>query len=180
MADPDDPTTSAGGPTAPLPDDRIALRANATKWVWVTLGSLVFVLAGGVMVLSETTGGVAKALGWVLVLLFGMCLVVALRQMINPGALIIGSDSIETLARRRLTTYELRQCGPFGTWRNPSRNSWHVVFDYRQDSDDDPIHRANRQLMGGSRVLFEHYGVPAEELAEMLERARQRALTADA
>ena len=149
----------------------IVLRASAARWVWVLIGSLAFALFGGAMLASARTGVVAKGIGVVLLVLFGFCAVVALREMRAPGSLTVSRDEIMMVSRGRLTSFAMADCGPFRTWRNPSRGTTHVVFDYSADGDTE-LARTNRQLMGGSRSLHEGYGVSTESLVDLLNQAR--------
>ncbi len=151
--------------------DGIVLRASTTKWMWVLIGSVAIAMFGGSLALSQLTGVIAKALGWMLVASFGFCAFVAVRELRAPGSLWISSESIEVHSRGRLTTYALAHCSRFTTWRNPSKGTTIVVFDYSLDGDTD-LARMNRQLMGGSRCLIEPYGVPTESLVDLLNQAR--------
>ncbi|MCU1365682.1 MAG: hypothetical protein JWN39_1321 [Ilumatobacteraceae bacterium] len=156
----------------------IVLRASAARWVWTLIGSLAFALFGGAMILSELTGAVAKGIGVVLFVLFGLCALVALREMRAPGSLTISRDDMNIVSRGRLTTFALADCSRFWTWRNPSRGSTHVVFDYAGDPDTE-LTRTNRKLMGGSRSLHESYGVSTESLVDLLNQARTAGLSGD-
>jgi hypothetical protein len=156
--------------------DQIILRASAGKWVWVLIGSLVFAMFGGGIALSAKTGVVAKGLGWFLVVLFGLCVVVALRELRAPGSLTISRRAIEVISRGRLTSFALADCSRFSAWRNPSRGNVVVVFDYSADGDTD-LARMNRQLMGGSRSLMDGYGLSTESLVDLLNQARAAGLS---
>lgn len=159
-------------------DGLIVLRASAGRWVWTLIGSLAFAMFGGAMILSEHTGAVAKGIGVVLLALFGFCAVVALREMRAPGSLMLSRHQMNIVSRGRLTTFALAECSRFSTWRNPSRGSTHVVFDYAGDPDTE-VSRTNRRLMGGSRSLHESYGVSTESLVDLLNEARTAGLSGD-
>jgi hypothetical protein len=152
---------------------RIVLRANSGKWVLILLGSLAFVLLGGAMALGAATSGLAKAIGGVLVVLFGFCAVTALRQILVPAVLVIGPEAFELIGRGRHTTFPFDECGRFMTWRNPSNAQTLVVFDFAGDGDTE-LARQNRALTGGSRSLPANYGVTADELARLLNDLRGR------
>lgn len=153
--------------------DHIVLRASAMRWVWVLIGSMVFVTLGVGMALGAETGVGGKVIGWLIALPFGFCAIVGLRQIVQPGSLAVGRTTIDMIRRGRLTTFELAACGRFSVWRNPSRGSSFVVFDYTLDGDTE-LHRANRQLMGGSRLLTDNYGMSADDLATLLNDVRNR------
>lgn len=157
--DPDqdpDPERDAGD----VPD-RILLRASAQRWIWVLIGSVVFVALGAGVALGNRVGAVATVIGAMVAVLFGACAVVALRQMLSPGSLLITRTSITLSAAGRLSTFELADCGPFTAWRNPSRGNVMVLFDHVPT--------------GASRSLPETYGVPPQELADLLESIRTSA-----
>jgi hypothetical protein len=164
------PDTDVDGDGAD-PGDRIALRASASKWVWVLIGSLVFATFGGGLIVGERTGGVAKGIGWILVVMFGFCAFTALRQVVAPGSLLVSRSSIDVVSQRRHTSFAVADCGPFMVWRNPSHGSTMVVFDYAADGDTE-LAVQNRQLMGGSRSLPGNYGVSAQDLADLLNDVR--------
>jgi len=153
--------------------DHIVLRASAVRWLWTLVGSAVFVAFGAGIALGARTGAVAKGIGWVLIVVFGSCALVALRQLTSPGSLTINPTSLDVIRHGRLTTFELAECGPFSTWRNPSRGTTMVVFDYRLDPDTE-LNRTNRAVMGGSRSLPDSYGLSASALAGLLNEARRR------
>jgi len=157
--------------------DRLVLRASAMRWVWVIIASMVFVALGAAMALGESTSGVAQLIGWLLVVAFGFCAFVAVRQMVNPGSLVVSRTTIDMLHRGRLASFDFSDCGPFTTWRNPSRGQVYVVFDHRPDGDSE-LNRTNRRLMGGSRLLSDNYGMSAETLADLLEGVRTQPATA--
>jgi energy-coupling factor transporter transmembrane protein EcfT len=154
--------------------DGIVLRESATRWVWVLVGSVAFAALGAALALAAHAGVVAIIIGVLMVLLFGFCAVVAVRQLLNPGWLVVSGTAIEVVHRGRTTTFAYKDCGPFTTWRNPSRGTVSVVFDYAPDGDSE-INRTNRRLMGGSRSLFDNYGMSPEALAKLLNDVRQGA-----
>lgn len=154
--------------------DRIVLRASAMRWVWTLIGSMVFATLGAGMALGEGTGVVARGIGWLLIGLFGFCGLVSLRQILNPGSLVVSRDGIDMIHRGRLATFSMNDCGRFTTWLNPSRGTTSVVFDYALDGDTE-LNRTNRRLMGGSRSFSDSYGLPAEVLAKLLNDARDGA-----
>lgn len=138
--------------------DRILLRASALRWIWVLIGSFVFVALGAGIALGNRVGAVATVIGAFIALLVGACAIVALRQILSPGSLLITRTSFVVSAAGRLTTFELSDCGPFTAWRNPSRGNVMVVFEHLPS--------------GAERSLPETYGVPPQELADLLESIR--------
>jgi hypothetical protein len=157
--------------------DCIVLRASSGKWVWVLIGSLVFLTFGAGLALGARTGAIAKGLGVVLIVMFGWCAVIALRQLMTPGALVITRLGFQVIGRGRVRSFAFAECGRFSVWRNPSRGSTMVVFDHVDDVDD--LARMNRQLMGASRSLSESYGLPSQALADLLDDVRSGRRTPD-
>ncbi|MEO6125340.1 MAG: hypothetical protein ABIR32_16675 [Ilumatobacteraceae bacterium] len=172
-AEPAKPANPVGEGEPAEPEDRIVLRASALRWVWVLIGSMVFVALGAGIALGAKTGIVAQVIGGTIAVVFGFCAVVGVRQMLQPGSLAVGRSSIDMIRRGRLTTYEFVDCGRFTVWRNSSRGSSFVVFDYTPDGDTE-LHRANRQMMGGTRLFTDNYGISADDLATMLNDVRNR------
>ena len=154
--------------------DHLVLRASTTRWVWVLIGSMVFVTIGGGMAFGVTTGVVAHAFGACTAVLFGFCAIVAIRQILNPGSLVISRDAIQMIRRGHVTIFGVKDCGRFTTWRNPSRGTVSVVFDYAPDGDTE-LNRTNRRLMGGSRSISDNYGLTPEALAHLLNEVRDAA-----
>jgi hypothetical protein len=138
--------------------DRILLRASSQRWIWVLIGSFVFVALGAGIALGNRVGAVATVIGGLIAVLFGACAVIALRQILTPGSLLITKTSMVVSAGGRLRTFDFADCGPFTAWRNPSRGNVIVVFDHLPTA--------------ASRSLPETYGVPAQELADLLESIR--------
>ena len=151
----DDPGEQPGEP------DRILLRASSQRWIWVLIGSAVFVALGAGIALGNRVGIIATVIGAAMAILFGVCAAIALRQILSPGSLLITKTEIVVSAGGRLTTYQLAECGPFTAWRNPSRGNVIVTFEHRP--------------AGASRSLPETYGVSASELADLLESIRTAA-----
>jgi hypothetical protein len=152
-------------------EEAIILRAGSGKWLWILLGSLVFVLFGAATALGRHTGTPAKIIGGLVIVLFAFCAVTALRQILVPDSLIITSEAVEIVGRRRHTRYAMADCGRFFTWRNPNSARTIVVFDYAPD-DDTELGRQNRALTGASRSIPGGYGIAADDLARLLNQAR--------
>jgi hypothetical protein len=155
--------------------NHLMLRESPTRWVWVLVGSVAFAALGAALAVAAQAGVVAIVIGSLMVVLFGFCAVVAVRQLLNPGWLAITGTAIDVVHHGRTTTFALKDCGPFSTWRNPSRGTVSVVFDYAPDGDTE-INRTNRRLMGGSRSLFDNYGMSPEDLADLLNDVRRGAI----
>ena len=173
---PDDESRREFDDGADAPDS-IVLRASSGKWVWVLIGSLVFLTFGAGLALGAQTGAIAKGLGVVLIVMFGGCALVALRQLTTPGALVITRLGFQVIGRGRVRLFAFADCGRLSVWRNPSRGSTMVVFDHVDDVDD--LARMNRQLMGASRSLPDSYGLSTKALADLLEDVRSGRRTPD-
>ncbi len=167
------------------------LRESRVKW----LGIAAFF---GVLLYSTVevveSGSVAR---WVALGLFGVGTMGAAWQVVFPDRLVIGTDEIEITRFGLRRRYRLDRCEEFVVWgfvepqprsilkrindfmiyRNTYRGSL-VVFGYAED-DPGRLSRANRWVSGSSSWIPHRYGLEAEELAQILNRARRRALGLD-
>ncbi|MCU1392281.1 MAG: hypothetical protein JWM34_709 [Ilumatobacteraceae bacterium] len=151
-------------------EEGVVLRASSSRWVWSLIGSLVFLTFGAALTFSVHTGAVAKIIGGIIFATFAFCAFVAVRELAAPGSLVVTRTSVDMLTMRRHTSFALTDCSEFTTWRNPSRGTTSVVFDYAPDGDTE-LARENRRLMGGSRSIPDTFGVPAADLARLLNEA---------
>lgn len=142
------------------------------RWGWVALGCGLFILLGATVGLS----GHYVVVGWAIAVFFAVLLVVALRQTGRPDHLLLHDDSFDVLRRGTTTSRDFAACSEFTVWREGSLHL--VVFDHPLD-DATPNAAANRSITGRSGSLPHRFGVGAEELAELLNMARRRALGID-
>lgn len=147
----------------------LVLSGSPHRWGWVALGCGLFVMIGAAIGLS---GHYAVA-GWVTAAVFTALLVVAVRQTGQPDHLILHDDAFDVLRGGTTVTREFADCSEFGVWREGANSL--VVFDHPLD-DATANAAANRAITGRSGSLPHRFGVRAEELAQLLNMARQRAL----
>lgn len=135
----------------------------------MAVGCGLFVLLGATIGLS----GHYVVVGWVIAAVFAALAFVALRQTGQPDHLLLHDESFDVLQHGTTTTREFAACSEFSVWRGGSLNL--VIFDHPLD-DAKPNAAENRRLTGRSGSLPHRFGVRAEELAQLLNMARSRAL----
>ncbi|MEQ1698502.1 MAG: hypothetical protein ABMA25_00235 [Ilumatobacteraceae bacterium] len=147
----------------------LVLSGAPHRWGWVALGCGLFILLGATIGLS----GHYVVIGWAIAAVFAALLVVALRQTGNPDHLLLHDESFDVLHAGTTVTRDFESCSEFSVWREGSLNL--VIFDHPLD-DAKPHAAENRRLTGRTGSLPHRFGVRAEELAQLLNMARSRAL----
>ena len=183
---PDDPVTRfrpsrskradriAALPSFDVTDDSpsLVLSGSRARFGWVALGCGAFVVLGAAVGLS----GHYAVVGWVVAVVFAWLLFVAVRQMGRPDHLLLHDQSFDVLQFGTTVSRDFAGCSEFSVWREGATSL--VVFDHPLD-DARPNAAANRAITGRSGSLPHRFGVGAEELAELMNMARARALGAD-
>lgn len=147
----------------------LVLSGAPHRWGWVAAGCAAFVLLGATIGLS----GHYVVIGWMIAIVFAGLLVVALRQTGNPDHLLLHDESFDVLQGGTTVTRDFESCSEFSVWHSGSLNL--VIFDHPLD-DAKPHAEENRRLTGRTGSLPHRFGVRAEELAQLLNMARARAL----
>jgi hypothetical protein len=154
---------------APLPDT-LRLKPGRAKWLGVFAISAAFVaiavwLGPGDPVLFYGCGG-----------FFLVCALVALPQMIGVGAsLTLDRKGFECRTLFKSFRREWRDCSEFAP-RRIFLNTF-VAFETRQDIANHPnLSELNRQLVGASGALPDTFGLPLDELTDLMNAFRARAL----
>lgn len=150
----------------------LVISGSPHRWGWVAFGCGLFILLGATIGLS----GHYQVVGWAIAAFFAGLLVIALRQTGQPDHLLLHDDAFDVLQRGTTVTRDFASCSEFSVWRGGSLNL--VVFDHPLD-DATANAAENRQLTGRSGSLPHRFGVRAEELAQLLNMARSRALGQD-
>ena len=111
--------------------------------------------------------------GWVIAALFAWFALVATKQARRPDHVLLHEQSFQVIHMGSATTRDFTACSEFEVWREGSNSL--VVFDHPLD-DTSPNAAANRAITGRSGSLPHRFGVRAEELAQLMNMARARAL----
>ncbi len=117
--------------------------------------------------------------GWLSITFFGACLVVGLLLLVMPGTLALSPEGMRVRHLGQdwpLLAWD--NCSDFTVWEPPAGPAL-VVFTY----SGPPLRwkpgmavRGTKALTGGNAALPDTYGLTAEELARLLERARRASL----
>ncbi len=130
---------------------------------------LKFILPGFLIAIGSWVRVLAGQSGmWFPLIFFGLCSIVGVALLITPGRLTISSDQLTVHHLGRTFTYAFAECGEFAVRRIPMSGKRFVVFDYPGQK----LERLNRKFSGGSASLPDTYGLRAEELAAILNHAR--------
>jgi len=147
----------------------LVLSGSPHRWGLVAFGCGVLMLCGIAVGLS----GHYVVVGWVIAAIFAWMLFVAMRQTRTSDHLLLHDGAFDIVHRDTTVSRDLASCSEFSVWRHGSISM--VVFDHPLD-DASPNAAANRALTGRTGSLPHRFGVNAEELAQLMNMARTRAL----
>ena len=150
----------------------VTLKPSPLKWIVMVALALGFVAAGIFLIrVGQSTHQLFW--GWVSVVFFGACGLVAACQLI-PGSSDMTLDAsgfkVSGLRRRQSNWLDVAN---FTTW-TANALSWLVVYDDR--SNRGVLPRINRLLSGHGTSLPDTYGMRAGDLARLMTLWRDRAL----
>lgn len=148
----------------------LVLSGSPHRWVLVATGCGALALVGASVGLS----GHFVVIGWVIAAVFAWFALVAAKQARRPDHVLLHEQSFQVIHMGTATTREFAACSEFEVWREGSNSL--VVFDNPLD-DASPNAAANRAITGRSGSLPHRFGVRAEELAQLMNMARARALS---
>ena len=154
----------------PLPD-RMELKPNRLSWLFIFLISAAFV-AIAVWIGPEED----PTLFWFAGGFFLLCALISTPLMLGVGSrLILERDSFTCRTLFRSFTRQWRECSDFHPVYAGLRR--YVGFTTQQDEAAHPnLAAVNRALVGASGMLPETFGISAEELADLMNGFRARAL----
>ena len=156
---------------APLPDT-LVLKPGRAKWLGVFAICVSFVAIAVWLGPSEDPMLYYGAGGFFLV-----CALVALPQMIGVGA-SLALDRMGFTCRTLFKSFrrEWTDCSSFAPARVGLNTM--VAFETRQDLASHPkMSELNRQVVGAAGALPDTFGLSADELAELMNAFRDRALS---
>jgi hypothetical protein len=144
----------------------VALSPSRKKWLLMLLISTVFT-AGGIWMVA-----VAAPRGWLVLIFFAVCFAVsALMLLPGAGGLVLDGDGFQVTSLFR--SHRSR-------WRYVSRFEPILVSRQRMVGFDDAtasraISALNTAIAGHNAALPDTYGFYVDDLAELLQRWRDRA-----
>ena len=150
----------------------LVLSGTPHRWGLVAFGCGALMLFGVAIGFS----GHYVVVGWVIAAIFAWMLFVAMRQTRTSDHLVLHDQSFDVVHLDTTVTRDFASCSEFGVWRGGPVSL--VVFDHPID-DATSNAAANRALTGRSGSLPHRFGVGADELAQLMNRARSRALGLD-
>jgi hypothetical protein len=148
----------------------VALYPSRTKWVLILAGCLVFAVGGFLMIRDQQTAG------WYVFVFFGLGAIVAVVVML-PSAASLKLDregfEVTSLFRRHRTKW--KDASEFSTAAIPPSNVVLVVYD-EATVENYKLAQFSKKLTGHNAALGDTFGLAAEDLAELMNRWRGRAL----
>lgn len=137
-------------------------------------GASAFVGLGGVAIATDH-----PLVGWLNIIFFGACLVVALLLLVLPGNVALSPEGMRVRHLGRDWPFlSWDNCSDFTVWEPPAGHAL-VVFTY----SGPPLRwkpgmavRGTKSLTGRNAALPDTYSLSAEDLATLLERARSASL----
>lgn len=148
----------------------LVLSGSPHRYVLVAIGCGAIALVGAAIGLS----GHYEVIGWLLAAVFLWFAFVAARQARRPDHVLLHEQSFQVLHMGTAVTRDFASCSEFEVWREGSNSL--VVFDHPHD-DALPNAAANRAITGRSGSLPHRFGVRAEELAHLMNMARDRSVS---
>lgn len=154
----------------PLPD-RMELKPNRLSWLFTFLISVGFVCIAIWLGPNEDPMLFYGAGGF-----FLLCALISAPLMLGVGSrLILERNSFTCRTLFRSFTRRWRECSDFHPVQAGTRSM--VGFTTQQDELAHPnLAAVNRAVQGASGALPETFGISAEELADLMNRFRARAL----
>jgi hypothetical protein len=150
----------------------VTLSASRRKWLLMLLGSGAFTAAGIAMVLSSATAG-----GWFGVIFFGLCTIVAVVMLLpGAGALRLDREGFEVTSLFRRHRSRWADATGFKSAQIPP-SFIHLVAYNDANLSGKSIAKLNVAIAGANAGLPDTYGFAAADLADLMIRWRERALT---
>ena len=150
----------------------LVLSGSPHRWGLVSIGCGALALVGAAIGLS----GHYVVVGWMIAAAFAWFAIVATKQARRSDHVLLHEQTFQVIHMGSATTRDFAACSEFEVWREGSNCL--VVFDSPLD-DALPNAEANRAITGRSGSLPHRFGVRAEELAQLMNMARARALSHD-
>ena len=157
--------------TTSLPK-KMVLKASPLKWIGMLLLCALFVW-GGFLLLSDDENKLAAC---ICLLLFGVVGVpVSLFQLIRPGRLTLDEKGFEQVMMGRTLKCNWEDVSDFGVFR--IKRTKLVSFSNSQDQGKLLAQVSTTLTRGHSGALGDTFGMKAEDLAELMNAFRLRALS---
>lgn len=156
--------TAEADPTIPR-----VLRSSPRRTIGLLAGFAVAAAIGGLMMRDDAPWG------WAVVAFGVVGLVVFLVIAVRPNRLELTQGGLATVTLGRRWSAEWHECGEFRTWQGPDLGSSRmIVFDCSAPGvRGHPLEKLAESIAGANGGLPETYGLPADELAALLNRYRQ-------
>ncbi|QDT09442.1 DUF2244 domain-containing protein [Planctomycetes bacterium K23_9] len=151
----------------PLPEE-MTLHPSPKKWAFV-FGVGILFCCGGVLLVIQQPG----LMSWLVLAFFGLVAAVGLAMILSRRAhLTLHADRFEQSVLGRRFRYQWNEVSEFFVWKHQYNSL--VCFDVAKDKS--VLGRMNRGLSGASGSLSDTFGIDAEDLAELMNRFRDRSL----
>ena len=152
--------------------DTVILKASRLKWASILAICLIFGLIG-IWMLSS---GENKFMSWLCIIFFGLLGGgVCFFQLISPGKLVLNRGGFEQKMTGRSLQCKWQDVSEFGVIRI-SRNKF-VSFSRLQD-EGKAMTQISKAITGShSGMLGDNFGMKSEDLADLMNAFRNRALS---
>lgn len=149
---------------------RRRFRPSKRKTIWLAVGSAAFVI-GGIWAITDYQ----YLTGWLNVIFFGLCLIIALANLLPKASYLrLSTNGFVMCSLFRRQFYSWDSVGEFSV-RNIGRQQM-IVFDSERDARS-KLAGTNRLMTGRtSSIPSILYDVPSEVLARQLNEWRARAI----
>ncbi len=149
----------------------VALTPSRTKWLLIALGSAVFTASGIWMVATKADKG------WFVLIFFALCLAVsAIMLLPGAGGLVLDAEGFKVTSLFRSYFVRWQDVTGFEPISIPYVRRRMVGYD--MSSIESTIGALNTALAGRNAALPDTYGFSVDELADLMQRWRDRAVAA--
>jgi hypothetical protein len=140
-----------------------------TKWLWVSLGSGIFV-AIGLLLLSNGENNLVAT--WGAIVFFGLCLMVGLMKLFDkPDWIKFDQNGFIFSNFGKETRFEWRDMVSFGTYKvGPPLGATTMIGFNLSESQKSKMTSFNSALVGFEAALPTNYGVKPMDLAMAMQK----------
>jgi len=140
---------------------------RASRWKQAAFASIALVFVVGATTLPPVLAWPCGLMSVALALVLLVSVARPPRLIVDPTGMVL--DHCPFRPKR----FEFAGCSAFTTWKDPTSRQMWIVFDYAAYGCRHPrLARIGSAMSGGSCALTTTYGVPAKDLASMLEHRR--------
>jgi len=155
--------------------ETLTLRGSRLKWIGYLLLALPL-MAGGALMAQDPD---ERIMAGFVFLFFAACCLIFLIQIVRPGQLTLTREGFEQSMTNRKFSCRWDEVSDFGVYalKHGFFTTNKFVSFSRMSDEGKKLAELNRALVGATGQLGDTFGMKAEELAELMNAFRTRALS---